>query len=325
MQSHGVCVRVHFDMAKCVRIRRFLATFLLGMSALAVAAQAANPTAALTEASKMLEKGIPVKAIEIINQTLTSGQIPAELAAKALMLRAQAQEKLGKSAYALADYNSAIWMQGLTSKDKSDAEKGRDRILGKLGVSTGAEKPAAAEPRAAESGEAAAKPSKPSWNTGVQTSGSEERTGGSTFNSLFGSSEASPKQPEARAQPKPKPEATAKAEPAKPRPAAIASPPRVAAAAEQTASSSTSGDATGKFAIQFSALHSEDSAISEVNRIEKRFGADLAGRTPSVKILETSDGGTLYKVIAAPYERGEGLAICELLKTKGVGCMIISR
>ncbi len=313
-------------MAKCVRIRRFLATFLLGMSALAVAAQAANPTAALTEASKMLEKGIPVKAIEIINQTLTSGQIPAELAAKALMLRAQAQEKLGKSAYALADYNSAIWMQGLSSKDKSDAEKGRDRILGKLGVSTGAEKPAT-ESRIAESGGAAAKPVKQSWNTGVQTTGSEERTGGSTFNSLFGSSDASPKQPEARPQARPKAQpdaAAAKAEPAKARQETIASPPRVAAAA-QTARPSVSSEATGKFAIQFAALHSEDSAISEVDRIEKRYGADLAGRTPSVKILETSDGGTLYKVIAAPYERGEGLAICELLKTKGVGCMIISR
>ncbi|HEY7643805.1 MAG TPA: hypothetical protein VH858_02100, partial [Hyphomicrobiales bacterium] len=65
--------------------------------------------------------------------------------------------------------------------------------------------------------------------------------------------------------------------------------------------------------------------ISEVNRVARRFGELLGGRKPSVTIAPTKDGGTLYKVIAEPYDRGEGTATCELLKTKGLSCMLISR
>jgi hypothetical protein len=106
------------------------------------------------------------------------------------------------------------------------------------------------------------------------------------------------------------------------KPAREPRPVRVA----QAATSAVDGvDAAGNFAIQFAALRSEDGAIYEVERIAKRYGSELGGRSPSVKILATSDGGTLYKIVAEPYQRGEATAICELLKTKGLDCMLISR
>ena len=44
-----------------------------------------------------------------------------------------------------------------------------------------------------------------------------------------------------------------------------------------------------------------------------------------MKIMATNDGGTLYKIVAEGYDRGEATAICELLKTKNLNCMIVSR
>lgn len=311
-------------MAKCIRIPHFLLAFVLGITAFIAAAQANSPTAALTEAAKLMEQGVPVKAIELINKTLASGQIPEDLAAKALLMRAQAQEKIGKQAYALADYNQALWMQGLSAADKSRAEAGRDRILGKLGVNTQTADAASAAKKAA------GPPQLSSWDTDVQTSPSEERTGGigSIFSGIFGTS----KRAEAKPQPEPsQPAAAVAAQPARtervrPQPVNSRQAQRSVASVDAQAddTEASRGEVAGNFAIQFAALYAEDKAIYEVERVGKRYGPDLAGRTPSLKILGTSDGGTLYKVIAAPYGRGEGTAICELLKTKGVACMLIS-
>lgn len=334
-------------MASYLRIRTVVFAAMLGIAPFSVPAQADNPTAALTEASKMMEKGLPVKAIELIDAAMASGKLPADSSAKALLMRGQAQEKLNKLAFALADYNSSLWMDGLSASDKVQAEKGRDRISAKLGVPD-ASKQAQAAVVTENSGGGGAK---------VQSTPSEERTGGigSIFNGIFGSSKASaetqPAQPaqEAPAQAvvaapaKPAGKAAPKAQvvsaQAKPAPAAKpaaaakqqtaqiqAEKPARVAVAERTQPTAAAGqpDATGKFGIQFAALHSEDGAIAEVQRIAKKFGSDLGGRSPAVKIIATSDGGTLYKIVAEGYERGEATAICELLKAKNLSCMVVS-
>ncbi len=310
----------------------FLAAFV-SLATLAGPAQADRVTASLTQASKYIDEGVPVKAIEVINTTLSSGQIPADLASKGLLLRAQAQEKLGKHAYALADYNQAIWMQGLSATDKTKAEEGRNRILAKLGVAEGSGKAGAATETSVQATAVKGKAPAPApagrsgsdretWDTEVQTSASEQRTGGigSIFSGLFGSSDK-PQQQKRTVQPVARRVEREPAQPAK----AVAQV-RTSSVADNDAPAPSAGqELTGGFAIQFAALHSEDKAIFEVNRVEKRYSEWLGGRTPSITIRATSDGGTLYKVIAEPYERGEGVATCELLKTKGVSCMIISR
>lgn len=331
-----------------------MATLLL-VPILAQAAQADDTaTQALAEASKLIEKGVPVKAIELINNTLKSGKVPGDLAAKALLMRAQAQETIGKHAYALADYNSALWMQGLSDRDKKEAEDGRRRIMAKLGVTESdksavadagksgrADRPAPAPARAAQAGPSSSdgkRADKTSWDTEVQASGSEQRTGGigSFFSGLFGSSES--KAATARSEPEPRSAAVVTETAPRPQKAQLQPPQRAQlqpvkaepirkAAAQQAAPepAPAAREPNGNFAIQFAALQAEDSAISEVNRVTRRYGELLGGRKPSVTIAATKDGGTLYKVIAEPYDRGEGTATCELLKTKGLSCMLISR
>ena len=81
-------------MAIYLRINAALFAAALGLSIIAPSARADDATAALTQASKMMEQGIPVKAIELIDAALSSGKLPADASAKALLMRAQAQEKL---------------------------------------------------------------------------------------------------------------------------------------------------------------------------------------------------------------------------------------
>ena len=330
------------------RMRYALVASIVCLAAMASPSRADDVTPALTEAAKYLEKGVPAKAIEVVNRTLKSGQIPAEQASKALLLRARAHEAMDKYAYALADYNQALWMKGLAAGEKTEAETGRSRIMAKLGVGDAdvpAPKPvktaqAQVEPRTVPQSKGA------SWDTDVQTTASEERTGGTGgiggfFGGIFGSSSSAPEKVEQPAEiqtstrppvqrvavepqrtaaiPQPRNVVTARVRP-EPQPE-----PEQRIGQTKASLSAGSGEVSGEFAIQIAALHSEDRAIYEVNRVEKRFSDLLGGRTPSITVRETTDGNTLYKVIIEPYQRGEGVATCEVLKTKGLNCMLISR
>lgn len=297
-------------------------------------ANAQDPTASLTQAAKLLEAGDAVQSIELIDRTLKTGDVPSNLAAKAMLLRAQAQEKLGKHAFALADYNSALWMQDLSERDRKIAEEGRQRIMANLGVGGKTQTASVTTTPAQPAVENA------SWGTEeVQETASEDRTGGigSIFSGVFGLS-SEPEEPRAetpRLQPV---SASANAPTASVAAVSQNSERQVAPVAASTLIASNNSQAesieetvvaqrelSGDYAIQFSAVHSEDTALYEADRIGKRYGELLNGRTPSIKIRGTKDGGTLYKIIVQPYERGEGVATCELLKTKGVSCMLISR
>jgi hypothetical protein len=321
-----------------------LAILLAGASPSSASAQTADITAALTEANKVLQKGGYVKAIEIIDAALRSGKVQTELAARAFLMRGEANEKLGRTAYAMADYNNALFMKdSLPAAERKKAEDSQKRVASGLGIAeqtSGGSVPtsarAEAAPPVAPAGSAPAR--KQAWNTAVQEQPAQEQsiTGGigSFFSNLLGTSSSSPKPAPQEgpsttsaiaAPPEPRPQAQAKAAP----------PKKVAARNEAPASGgpvlATASPAkppeTGNFAIQLAAVaNEEDKAIAEADRIAKKFGADLGGRIPSLMIVPTADGGTLYKIVAAPFEtRGEGVATCEMLKTKGISCMVITK
>jgi cell division septation protein DedD len=305
-----------------------LAAFLAGAALQPALAQTADVTAALTEASKTLQKGGYAKAIEIIDNALRSGKVQSDLAAKALLMRAEANEKLGRTAFAFADYNSALWMQGLSVADRKRAEEGHARVQKTLGVA--APKDAPTPPTGAETAAAPASgPSKPKnqpWDAAVQETPSEERTGstggiGGFFNNLFG---APPSQP-AAAPPQPAPTA-AVVTPVQQGKQAGRPQQKPAPTPAPAVTGSIKPADKGNFAIQLAALAEEDKAIAEADRLAKKYGSDLGGRSPQLMIVPTSDGGTLYKIVAAPFEtRSDGAAACEFLKAKGLSCMVITK
>ncbi len=317
----------------------------------AATSKSGDITASLTEASKVMEKGAYSKAIEIIDEALRSGKIQSELAAKALLLRAESNEKLGRTAFALSDYNSALWMQGLSDADRKHAEEGKARVTASLGVvapkSEAAGSPPPAGGPAQPARTAAASEQQPPPGAAAPAQQPAQQQGGGNgisgfFNNLFGPPFSEQKQPP----PPEEPPSTAVAvtapapaeqEPPKPQPHAKASkkaatqPVRTAAHVEHdpASTSSTTPSAkkaadSGSYAVQLAAIDEEDKAIAETDRIARKYGSDLGGRTPSLMVVPTADGGTLYKVVLAPYDtRGEGVATCELLKTKGLSCMVI--
>jgi hypothetical protein len=341
-------------------------------------ARADEVTAGLAQAHQMMQKGDYAKAIDIITNVIASGKAQADMAAKALLMRGQAREKLGKKAFALADYNQALWMQGLSENEKKLAEAGKARIQGGLGVQepsrtivsevprqeTASSFSVSSTPAPAPAPSPSPSPSPSSYSTSLAsepatpTAARQMRTAtlgfdqspppesqnrssgggiGGFFSSLFGGSETSTSQQQ---------ESTAVAviSPDVRSPALVQQrqqnrPSRVISNASANASSWNSQTAqastpssgsyvdnlSGHFAIQFAALLSEDKAIYEVNRVTRRYGQALDGRSPSIRIIGTRDGDTLYKIVAGPYETmAESTAKCNELKTVGVQCMVIS-
>lgn len=306
-----------------------MAICLSGAAAGVARAQSSDVTAALTEASKLMQKGGYVKAIEVIDGALRSGKVPSELAAKALLMRAESNEKLGRTAFALADYNSSLWMQGLSAPDRKRAEDGHGRVMKGLGVAAPQDK-AEVKSSPAVTGSTSTKPEGKAWNADVQQAPGEERKSGGGisgfFGNLFGSSSSSQRVPQEQAGPPATVAVIAQVPEGKAPPPQKAAPKKAVAAAAAPAPAASKAPESGNFAIQLAAVAEEDKAIAEADRLAKKFGPDLGGRTPSLMIVPTSDGGTLYKIVAAPFEtRGEGLATCELLKSKGGSCMVITK
>lgn len=317
----------------------------------------------LAAADKMMRNGAHVKAIEIVNASLESTDISSQLAGKALLIRAQSHEKLGKVAYALADYDRALWMEGLSAADKKAAEEGRVRVENSLGIkeeraaetrptqvassdtfASSSDEPAAEAspppppppvvkqpaPKPQQAAEAPPKPATPKQppqqavtvNAAVvpeprprQKPKQEEDGITNFFNNLFGSSESEEQKPPPR-------KAVAAAQPRRTAPPAVQQTRSFTPTPQAPASTGSIG--AGSFAIQFAALYEEEKALAEVNRIGRKFGGELNGRSPSMLIVPTKDGGTLYKVVAGPFPKEESVATCESLKLKKLNCMVIT-
>jgi hypothetical protein len=294
----------------------------------------------------MMRNGAYVKAIELVNKALSSGDISSGLTGRAMLIRAQSHEKLGKVAYALADYDQALWIKGISAEDRASAEKGRARIESRLGIAEARETPASrsSEPkkpvtRLQQTAPVSAPKKRRSaseWKTSVKKQPrkrrptrrrnvarvkktQEKKEDGITtfFGNLFGSSES--KKPSRRT-------AVTATQVQRTRPASpvTRAKKRTRQASRSATRPAPSATTENKFAIQFAALFEEPKALAEVNRIERKFSADLDGRSPSVLIVPTKDGGTLYKIVAGPFSKGESIAKCEFLKMKKINCMVIN-
>ncbi|MDX2264504.1 MAG: SPOR domain-containing protein [Hyphomicrobiales bacterium] len=279
-------------------MRFFLHTVLCGAWLLAAApAVAQSALETLTAAAKLSERGDHDAAVQKIGEAFRSGAMDNATAARAFLLRAEAYEKLGKPALALSDYTSAVYMQGLSTRERPRAVDGRKRTLALLGVTDDAD---------------GAKP------LGDQASESAPKSSGGFLSGLFGGSSTSAEAEKpanswaqgTRVAPGP-----AAAQPARP----VAAAPIVAAPAAADASD------TRQFTIVLASVSTEESAAAEARRLATRLSEELAGVTPEVARFERSDG-PVFRVVAGPYQgAARSREICESMKLKKVSCMVISR
>ena len=89
----------------------------------------------LSRAAKSYEAGAYTDAAELIDSAFKAG-LTGELAARAILLRAEINERTGASAKALQDYSNALWMEALPPSDRKKASDGKDRVLASMGLTS---------------------------------------------------------------------------------------------------------------------------------------------------------------------------------------------
>jgi hypothetical protein len=169
----------------------------------------------LSRASKSYEAGAYSEAAEQIDAAFKAG-LSGELAARAILLRAEINERSGASAKALQDYSNALWMESLSAADRKRASDGKERVLASMGLNS-----------AGSSGA--------SWQANAQSGSSSSGVSG-FFTSVFSGAENTPAPPLPPAEEAPRP----------------ASAPVSTASAATTQSGSSSGGVWGFFSGVFS-------------------------------------------------------------------------
>jgi len=110
----------------------------------------------LSRATKSYEAGSYADASDLIESAFKAG-LSGELAARAILLRAEINERSGATAKALQDYSNALWMDSLRPAERKLASEGKERVMASMGLTSAgspgasAQASAAAEPAASGS------------------------------------------------------------------------------------------------------------------------------------------------------------------------------
>lgn len=262
----------------------------------------------LSRATKSMEAGAYSDAAELIDLAFKAG-LTGELAARAILLRAEINERSGSYAKALQDYSNAIWMDTLPAGDRKKAADGKERVLAAMGMtSTGASTQASAPAAQSSSGvfgfitgvfggSVSAPPPKPAETQQVTQA-------------------PSPPPAEAAKPPQKAPAKTA----AKPAKVAHAKPAaQVPQPSAQPASSLSVSAASGEYLIMFGSANSEASARSTAKAIKAQLSDILVHR--ELDVTQRAGGG--FVVQAGPYKtKGSAVALCSEMQKRGVQCRV---
>ncbi len=279
----------------------------------------------LSRASKAYEAGAYTTALAAIEEAFKLG-LNNDLAARAILLRAECLERSGALANALSDYSSALWMQNLPSAERKKATEGKERVIAAMGLNNPAERSRTSSASASAS------------DTQSAQSGSSGGIFG-VFNGLFGSSSNSPPpsastpqkptaSPTAATSWKPEAEESSKRSPqpaltaahiseASPRPVAKPVSQPLAASRTVTAAATTTASGDG-FHIDFGAANTEGSARSRAQQIKAQLSDILVHRE---LIVSSENGG--FHILAGPYKaRSAAMSLCSAMKQRGVTCQV---
>lgn len=279
----------------------------------------------LAQATKSYQSGEYPQALAAVEESFKAG-LDNVLSARAILLRAQINEKSGDLAHAFSDYSSARWMQGLPVADHRTADEGRARVMAAMGLggSSGG----------GGDGSASRVASAPMPVPGEKSSGGVL----GFFGGIFGVSDsrANPQNAapagaqggagagqiaQGQAAPQPEMSATPAVRVAAIRPvaaskkAAATQLSKVAPAPHVIKAAATTG---GGFHIDFGAARSEGSARSQAQAIKAKLAAILVNRE---LLIEPGTGS--YRILAGPYHsKMAASALCSEIKQHGVACQV---
>jgi hypothetical protein len=288
-------------------------------------------------AGKLVQAGEADQAIQSLSATLSAGNLPPPIMAKALYTRGVAYRQKSQPAQALSDLTSALWLKGgLNEADRADALKQRSGAYADAGLTERGEEVAASVPAAKE------RPSSPAkgWSTETSAPAPSSSSGGWLEN-LFGASAAPTK-----AAPPTETASIQKADPAS-APAtrvriskawsnatevhADRAAPSPAAAAPRTAArvsdpSPALKAAAGKYRVQLATVRSQAEARALAAKAKQQHASALAAREPEIDQTVLGNMGAFYRVRVGPYATlQETQAVCARLKGSGFDCMSVTQ
>jgi hypothetical protein len=266
---------------------------------------------AIEAALKQVKAGRAEQAVQAMTATLSGGNLPPAIMAKALYARGLAHRQQGRPAQAISDLNSALWLKGgLGSEDRVEATKERSAAYADAGLG-GRGEPEGPAPKTA---------------------------GGNWLSGLFGAGSSAP----ATAPPAParrpatpvavpsgwsgktqvQTERSALAAAPAPR-AAPAAPARRAAAPAPAAQPAPAARIEGRYLVQLSAVRTEAEARALATKAKRE--ATLASRQAAIDQAVLGNMGAFYRVRFGPFASAqETEAVCAKLQSSGLDCLPVA-
>lgn len=312
---------------------------------------------------KEYERGKLDQAVSTLSAAISAGGLSSQDLAKALYFRGKAYQKSNKSAEAIADLTSAMWIDGgLTAAEQQVALETRGKAYTAVGLSDpgppvkskAAEAAVAAGP--SPSSVASGPSASPSAASSTASSSSPTSSGGlglgnvgSFFSNLFsggGSQAAQPptstasitqqgSTPPAAAATPPKPPSSAVSAWTSETQVALATPPRAPAPAATPAARpqatvpvapAAAKAVAGRYRLQVAAVRSRAEAERLVSQLSSKHGSTLGGRSPDISETVFGNMGTFYQVNVGPFQKtSQTDSVCQALKADGYDCLVVLR
>jgi hypothetical protein len=262
---------------------------------------------------------------------LSGGNLPPAIMAKALLYRGIAYRQQKKSAQAIADLTSALWLKGgLGENDRKDALRQRTSAYQEAGLSDNGEPIAPAMPGASHgtrTASASGVPDDGSPNAPQQEAQAPQQGSGwslsNPFSGWFGGSSSSP----APQQPS-SPPTTASIEPAQPapRPASSGWSSNTEVRAGRAATVAVAARPEGRFRIQIGMARTQADAQALAMRVKRDHADVLSAREPEIDETVVGNMGSFYRVRIGPFASApEGQAACAKLKGPGIDCLVVTQ
>lgn len=285
----------------------------------------AEAAKAIEAAHKMIEGGKADAAATSLTATLTAGNLPPGMMARALYYRGTANRQLQKPALAIQDLTQALWIKGgLTESDRAEALRQRSAAYADAGVGdSGTFVSTGSSNRVASNDAVTTGSNSPSSSA---SSGSGWNIFGNLFGSSSGSSTPAPAPPKAAAPAPaaPAPVVSGWSSQTEVRPQAVAAAPQPVASAPMPPPPAAAPE--GRFRVQLGFVRSENEANSLASRVGGELASVFETRRAAIDQTVVGNMGTMYRVRVGPYASAqEGQAVCGRLKGTGLDCLVVSQ
>jgi len=272
---------------------------------------------AIEAATKLLNAGRVEQAVQALSATLSGGNLPPAVMAKAFYVRGMAYRQQKKPAHALSDLTTALYLRGgLGEGDRADAIALRAAAYADAGLT---ERGGAVVTAAPEGPPPA----------------SAKKAGGGWLNNIFGSPDP-PAPPPSRQ----KVAAAIDRTEAPAVPKALKAPggwggntqvqvDREALAKPETVqpprAEAPPAAAEGKYQVQLAAVRTEAEAMALAAKAQREHAAALAASVPQIHKAVLGNMGLFYRARFGPFAtEQESQAVCARLRGSGLDCMPLS-